>query len=274
MPLDLNTENAVIELVREVAKREIVPRFRRLHPDAVRTKAAFDDLVTEADLSAERSLTAGISTLLPDAVIIGEEAVAANSAVLDTLPGAAQAVIIDPIDGTWNFANGLATHGVLIAITERNETVFGLLYDPVLDDWVLARRGGGAWYCKPDAQPVQLFVSQERPLAAMVGFVSAFNFPAPKRSQVSSAMLGFARAHTLRCACHEYRLLIQGNVDFYINASAKPWDHAAGALAVQEAGGRVGMMDGRDYVPTLRDGCIVSANSPDALEAIRQQFRG
>ncbi|GGB91956.1 inositol monophosphatase [Marinobacterium zhoushanense] len=272
MALDLTTEKELIELIRDVARNEITPRFRRLHPDAVRTKAAFDDLVTEADLCSEQAIALGINRLLPDAVVIGEEAVAANPAVLDGLPGADLAVIIDPIDGTWNFANGLATHGVLIAVTERDETQFGLLYDPVLDDWILARRGGGTWYCNPGCEPVQLFVSAEKPLNAMVGFISTFSFAAAERAHVSNAILSFARAHTLRCACHEYRLLVRGNVDFYINASAKPWDHAAGALAVQEAGGCVGMMDGRDYAPTIRDGCVVAANSHQALEAIRQQF--
>ncbi|MBV1788151.1 inositol monophosphatase [Marinobacterium sp. D7] len=272
MLLDQTIEKALIELIRDVARHEIAPRFRRLHPDAVRTKAAFDDLVTEADLCSEQAITAGVNRLLPDAVVIGEEAVAANPALLDRLPGAKLAVVIDPIDGTWNFANGLAIHGVLIAVTERDETQFGLLYDPVMDDWIMARRGGGAWYCRPDSEPVQLFVSSEKPLNAMIGFISTFGFAVAERAHVNNAVLGFARAHALRCACHEYRLLVQGNVDFYINASAKPWDHAAGALAVQEAGGAVGMMDGREYAPTLREGCVIAANSPQALDAIRQQF--
>ncbi len=273
MPLSSWEENELINLVREVARKEISTRFRRLSADAIRSKATFDDLVTEADIACENAITAGVLELMPDAAIIGEEAVAADPSIIDTIAGADQAVIIDPVDGTWNFANGLATHGVLLAVTEGDDTVFGLLYDPVMDDWVLARRGGGSWYCRPDAEPVKLQVSRDKTLEDMTGFASAFNFPPVRRSAASEALLGFLRAYSLRCACHEYRVLIQGQVDFMINASAKPWDHAAGALAVQEAGGAVGMLDGRDYSPLIKDGCILAANSTRALDAMREHLR-
>lgn len=272
MPVSASEEIELINLVREVARKEIAPRFRRLDPSTIRTKATFDDLVTEADIACENAITAGVIELMPDATIIGEEAVAANPSLADGIAGAEQAVIIDPIDGTWNFANGLATHGVLLAVTEREETVFGLLYDPVMDDWILARRGGGVWYCHPNLAPVRLQVSRSKTLEDMIGFASPFNFPPLKRAPVSQALLRFSRAYGLRCACHEYRLLIQGQVDFMINASAKPWDHAAGALALKEAGGAVGLLDGRDYSPLIKDGCILAANSAQALEALREHL--
>ncbi|WP_432695055.1 inositol monophosphatase family protein [Marinobacterium sp. YM272] len=273
MALSFQEENELINLVREVARKEICPRFRRLSADTIRSKATFDDLVTEADIACENAITAAVRELLPGAAIIGEEAVAADPTVIDSIAGAEQAVIIDPVDGTWNFANGLATHGVLLAVTEGENTIFGLLYDPVMDDWVIARRGGGSWYCSPDSEPLRLQVSREKALEDMTGFASAFNFPIVRRSAASEALLGFSRAYSLRCACHEYRVLTHGQVDFMINASAKPWDHAAGALAVQEAGGAVGMLDGRDYSPLIKDGCILAANSQHALEAIRSHLR-
>lgn len=273
MPVSSGEESELINLVREVARKEISPRFRRLSPDAIRSKATFDDLVTEADIACENAITAAVMELMPDAAVVGEEAVAADGRVIDRIVEADRAVIIDPVDGTWNFANGLATHGVLLAVTEGENTVFGLLYDPVMDDWILARRGGGSWYCSPDSAPVPLQVSRGKTLEDMTGFASAFNFPPLRRSAASEALLGFARAYSLRCACHEYRVLIQGQVGFMINASAKPWDHAAGALAVQEAGGAVGMLDGREYTPLIKDGCILAANSERALDEIRSHLR-
>ncbi len=265
-------EVALIELIRQVAHDEIRPRFRKLPHHAIRSKSAFDDLVTEADVAAEQALTRGVLALLPEARVIGEEAVAADPQVIEQLAGAGLAVIIDPIDGTWNYANGLATHGVLLAVVEDEETRFGILYDPVVDDWILARKGGGAWFCAPGEAPLRLSVSAGKPFDRLVGFVSPFNFRQQQRPGIARGMLEFGRAHGLRCACHEYRTLIQGKVDFYINASAKPWDHAAGVLAVQEAGGCAGMLDGRDYSPLLTSGCVIAAHSAQTLEAIRARL--
>jgi fructose-1,6-bisphosphatase/inositol monophosphatase family enzyme len=132
-----------IEIVRAAARSEIMPRFRRLGPDDVRAKSAPDDLVTEADLAAEDAISRDLAQDFPDALILGEEAVESDPTLLDRLPDAELAFVIDPVDGTWNFAAGLATFGVILAVVEKGETVMGLLYDPVLDDWVVARKGLG-----------------------------------------------------------------------------------------------------------------------------------
>ena len=153
MSLSPDLEEALIALVRRVAKSEILPRFRRLPDSDIRSKSAPDDLVTEADERAEAAMSAAVAQMMPEALVIGEEAVSADPTILAGLAEAERAVIIDPVDGTWNFAKGLATFGVVLAVAERGETVFGLLYDPVMDDWVMANRGGGTWYCRPDAAP-------------------------------------------------------------------------------------------------------------------------
>jgi fructose-1,6-bisphosphatase/inositol monophosphatase family enzyme len=274
MAITQQQENALVDLVRQVAQNEITPRFRRLPEQAVRVKSSAHDLVTEADLAAEAAITAGVNRILPAARVVGEEAVAADPKILEHLVGAEYAVLIDPVDGTWNYANGLATHGVLLAVMHQEQTILGLLYDPVMDDWILARRGGGSWFCTPDTRPVAMTVSETKPLTELTGFMTPFSFPAHCRQEAASAMLTFGRAHTLRCACHEYRMLVQGNVDFYINASAKPWDHAAGVLALEEAGGKAGFLDGRPYSPLVSDGFLVAANSDATLDAIRHQFGG
>lgn len=273
MLLTPDHEAGLIALVREVAKAEIMPRFRRLPSEDVRAKTAPDDLVTEADLRSEAAITGGVRSLLPNARVIGEEAVASDPTVLDGLADAEMAVIIDPVDGTWNFAKGLATFGVILAVVENGRTVFGLLYDPVLDDWIWARDGGGTWYQRPGSDPVRLTVGGSGPVETTVGFVPLFLFPYETRMKLAGAIPGFRRIWSVRCSCHEYRLLAQGHADFCLSGSLNPWDHAAGALAVVEAGGAAGLLDGRDYAPGITDGGhLVTARSAETLERIRATF--
>lgn len=80
---------------------------------------------------------------------------------------------------------------------------------------------------------------------------------------------GVRSARSLRCSCHEYRMLAMGQADFAVNSSCNPWDHAAGALILREAGGRVVMADGTAYDPSQRHGWLIAAGSPEGAETIR-----
>ena len=177
MPLAPDVEKELIRIVREAAKTEIMTRFRVMPDSAVHAKSAPDDLVTDADMHAEVHITHAVRSILPDALVIGEEAVSNRPTILGGLATENHAVIIDPIDGTWNFAKGLTTFGVILAVTEKGETVFGLLYDPVIDDWIVARKGGGTWYCRPGFDPLRLRISGDAPMEQTLGFVPLFMFP-------------------------------------------------------------------------------------------------
>ncbi|SUB01113.1 Inositol-1-monophosphatase [Pannonibacter phragmitetus] len=148
----------LIDEVRAGAAEEILPRFRRLSSDMVSAKSAPDDLVTEADRQMKQRLREACARLMPQALFLGEEAVSADRSLLEALPQAELAILCDPVDGTWNFANGLAVFGVIIAVLRRGEPVFGLLYDPLGDDWVMAERGAGAFFARPGSEPERLSV--------------------------------------------------------------------------------------------------------------------
>lgn len=237
--MDAGVEDGLTEAVRAAAKAEILPRFRNLSAREVATKSGPHDLVTEADRAAERAIAAAAQALVPGALVVGEEAAESDPGLVAGLADAEKAVIIDPLDGTSNFVAGLATFGVILALREHGETTFGLLYDPVFDDWVLARRGRGAWYCRPGAAPRRLTGRAARPRGAAQGFVPLFLFAPDSRAAVAARLTRFGRVDNLRCSCHEYRMLALGQADFLFAPSAKPWDHAAGALVVAEIGGRV-----------------------------------
>lgn len=267
--LSREKKDAVIEIVRDVAKQEILPRFRLLSDDAISTKSGFDDLVTVADLAAEKAMTQRFQALCPEALIVGEESVAADESVLDKVDSPELVFIIDPIDGTWNFANGLSIFGVLIAVAYQGETIFGLLYDVVNDDWVEASKGEGAWFVRPGEEPHQYKIGDMPTDERLVGFFSPFLFKDPEqRLKAAHLQPKYARTIALRCCCHEYRTLLRGNVDFSVSPKSNAWDHAAGILAYQEAGGVVRMLDGQEYRPNIRKGVIVAARSVSVVEKI------
>ena len=109
---------ALARLLQDAARAEILPRFRNLGEGDIRSKSEASDLVTEADEAGERMIRAGVAVLAPDALFVGEESVAADPALLARLAGAERAVVVDPVDGTFNFASGIGAFGVMAAVVE------------------------------------------------------------------------------------------------------------------------------------------------------------
>lgn len=101
----------VAALLRDASRAEILPRFRRLAEGAVRAKSGPLDLVTDADEAAERIIEAGLTRLFPGCAVVGEEATAADASVMERLRAAELAFVVDPVDGTADFAAGLPLFG-------------------------------------------------------------------------------------------------------------------------------------------------------------------
>ena len=134
----------VAQHIRETAEAEIIPRFRQLGQGDIREKKP-GDFVTLADLEAERRLTERLGALLPASVVLGEEAAFADRGRLDLLAGDAPVWVIDPVDGTANFARGEPAFAVIVALIERAELRAGWIYEPLADTMVMAEAGQGAW---------------------------------------------------------------------------------------------------------------------------------
>ena len=264
---------ALIETVRDVARVEIVPHFRNLDALQIDSKSAPDDLVTIADRAAELAISKAVHDILPDAAIVGEEAVSADKSVLSRVKEPGQVVVIDPIDGTWNYANGIATYGVILAVIEDGACVFGLLYDPSYDDWIMARKGEGAFFCRPDGTRRALKLDPPPDaLSDCFGFMGLYLFGKERQAQLAATLPLFRRSITLRCSCHEYRMLAQGVSQFCLNGMLNVWDHAAGVLIYQEAGGIARLLDGRAYSPAMRKGHLLTAASEPLWEELSGLF--
>ena len=245
------------DLVREVAATVVLPRFRRLSAAEVRQKAP-GDLVTVADHEAERALSRGLSALLPDSVVVGEEAVAADPAVLRRVGSRGAVWIVDPIDGTNNFAAGKTPFTIMVALVRDGEPVASWILDVVGDRLTLAEAGSGAY-----RDGVRVKTRTDDPGAAALRGVVARHYLPPRLRSVAAA-----NAHAFgqvtnghHCAGYEYPAVATDEQQFAVFWRLLPWDHVPGSLILREAGGTVRHLDGTPYRPTDSErGLLVAPN--------------
>ncbi len=249
----------VAALLREAALAEIMPRFRSLTEGQIRQKSSATDLVTDADEAAERLLTARLKETFPGCAVIGEEATAADPSLLDNIAEPRLLFILDPVDGTANFAAGLPLFGVMASVVSHGEVIAGVIYDPMGEDWAIALRGEGAWFETLGGQRRDMKVAKPVPLKEMVGGISWGYLEEPLRSTLCTNMAQLSASASLRCAAHEYRLVASGHTHFVLYNKLMPWDHAAGWLIHREAGGYSARFDGSAYKPTLYTGGLLCA---------------
>lgn len=268
MKLTATDARDLADILRLTAQREIMPRFRRLTVDAVRHKAGPLDLVTDADEAAERALIPALQSRFPGALIVGEESCAADPALLGQLSDADLAIVLDPIDGTFNYASGVPLFGVMAAVIVNGEVVLSAIHDPLGDDTALALRGEGAWIERPDGTRSDLRVAKGDAVAKLTGLVSWQFLPEPARTTVCRNLPRFAATWNYRCAAHEYRLAAAGHCHFLLYHRLLPWDHAPGWLLHREAGGYSAHFDGTPYEPTHVTRGLICAPDRDTWQAV------
>lgn len=248
---------AVEQAIRAAAAAEAMPRFGNLTAGDIHEKRP-NDPVTAADLAMEAALRQSLGAIAPDAAFVGEEGFETDPETVERLDAAAGAWIVDPIDGTKNFAKGDPCFAVIVAFARYGETHMGWIYDPTTDSMLAGVRGQGATLDGDPAVPrcdtpgVGYVARSLRERMANTGPEA---WPADKRPDLP---------FRLGCAGHEYRRLVTGEAAFArFGGRPKPWDHAAGTLILAEAGGRHGMVDdgGRPYRPGrgVCDGVLLCA---------------
>ncbi len=264
----------VTTIVAEAASKEIMPRFRNLDAGDISEKTSAIDLVTEADLLAERHITAALKVRFPKAVIVGEEAYEADKSVVPALAHAELAFTIDPVDGTFNFAAGLPVFGTIVAVVANGETIASIIHDPVLGDTLTSMKGGGTFLRRQTGQARRLAVAAPAPLSAMTGAISWGHMDEPDRSRINANLSKARMAFSLNCSAYEYWMVASGKWHFIGHSKLMPWDHLAGVLAHQEAGGYTAKFDGTPYKPGETTGGIISAPDEESWRMIRREIIG
>lgn len=268
---DLDRLSAILA---HAAACEIMPRFRRLASGDIRAKTSALDLVTDADEAAEWLIRDEVAKAFPAALFVGEESVERDRSLLAKIADADLAVIVDPVDGTGNFAWGLPLFGVMAAVVARGETIAGLIYDPVGRDWLKGWRAEGAWAESHSGATRDLHVAAAVPLAELTGVTSWYLLPEPQRTRAAANLAKVKASFAYRCAAYEYRLVADGHLHFSLHNKLMPWDHAAGVLIHGEAGGYSACLDGAPYRPTIHTGGIISAPDRASWQALRDALIG
>jgi fructose-1,6-bisphosphatase/inositol monophosphatase family enzyme len=250
-------------LLREVTGKAILPRYRKLAEHEITAKAV-DDVVTVADHDAEAMLAEGLARIA-DLPVVGEEAAFADASVLDRLSG--DCWIVDPLDGTRNFAAGKPPFGILVAMASGGEAHSGWIYDCLGDRLCIAHRGKGAFV---DGEKISARSTGEDPPVAAVSLI--FMDPA-RREAVKQAIADYRQVDVPYCAAEQYPRLALGVNDVSIFERTLAWDHAAGALWLNEAGGKVARFDGSPYrVNEWQRKGLIGAASPELWDAIAERL--
>lgn len=210
------------------------------HQHTLALKSAYE-VVTEMDRASEDLIVAAIRRMYPDHAILAEE----GGGVEQESPFL---WVIDPLDGTNNYAHNFPFFGVSIALIEDGSLRIGVVYDPLRDELFSAERGDGA-FC--NERRIQISPTP-RLDAALVStgfpydYATAAENNYPQFNRIQARTQGVRRAGA---AALDLAYVAAGRLDAHWELRLKPWDSAAGALLIQEAGGRLSDWDGKAWTP-------------------------
>lgn len=236
---DYPLDSAIQKLMRRVSEQVILPRYQSLADGEVTAKAP-GDVVTVADHESEAMLSEALAALEPGLAIVGEEAAHDDASVQDALGG--DCWIIDPLDGTRNFAAGKPPFGIIIARASGGLCHSGWLYDCLSGRFCAARAGAGAFV---NGDRVTARATGDTPPVAAISML--FMEEARREAVKAHVAPHYALVDIPYCAAEQYPRLALGVNDVSIFERTLAWDHAAGVLWLNEAGGKAARPDGSAY---------------------------
>jgi fructose-1,6-bisphosphatase/inositol monophosphatase family enzyme len=250
------------ELTEQVSKEIILPFFRNPDAQNIITKEHDLDVVTLADINAEKFLIKELSNIFPNAYTVGEETISKNPNLIQKVYEEELVFLLDPIDGTLNYSQGSAMFGTIISIISKGNPIGGMIYDPVMNDWVIAEIGSGAYYENKE-QTKKLYKEKQRtPI-----FINNIFFTENSHQKITDRIgkkYGLQKENWT--SAHDYRFLAMGTATGCISASIKPWDHAAGYVILEETGGKLQFLDGEKYNIQRQKGTIIAAHDKSNIE--------
>lgn len=262
--LSAGDSQRVAELMRETAAAELLPRFRNLAEGEIREKRP-GDLVTVADVASEQRLAVGLAKILPGVPVVGEEEVEKDPSLVELIarPGE-RCWVVDPLDGTANFSKGRDVFAMIVCLIDDRRTVGGWILDVPNDRMAVAIKGQGVAI---DGKALGRQPAKRRP-KGLIGWsvrkVLDKQLAPEQRRRLGSLT-------SLNCAGREYIEMLSGTYDFNLYRRTKPWDHAAGALMLVEAGGQALRFNGEPYRPEgPLEGGIISSLSDEVVATARE----
>ena len=249
IPLSKSGRSALEVSTEAACKAGEIIRDRFLTDKEIRFKGRAD-IVTDVDLAAERIILDLVQSEYPQFSILSEE-----SNPIET--GSPFTWVVDPIDGTRNFAEGIPHFCVVVALARGSDMVVGVTYDPIKEETFTAEIGQGALL---NGEPISVSTRDEIPNCVLgfdLGYVD--DKAATALDMIRSLWPGFQTMRLMGSSALGMAYAAAGRVDLYFHHSLSPWDSASGLLLAREAGGNVVDRQGKDanlFTPSV----IVSSN--------------
>ena len=255
--MSVNDLSRLRQQIRRLSEEVLLPRFKRVD------RSFKDDgsIVTEADLSMQNALQVMLRQYWPDVPLLGEEmAPERQAALLDD--GESTVWILDPLDGTSNFAAGIPFFSVSLALIQSGRPILGLVYDPIRDECFTAAEGQGAWL--NDA--LLSAADTGLPLARCTACVD-FKRLQPGLARRLAAAPPYSSQRSFGSVALDWCWTAAGRVHLYLHGGQKLWDYAAGCLILAEAGGHSATLAGEPMFQTsLEPRSAVAALSPGLFD--------
>ncbi|MDH5734492.1 MAG: inositol monophosphatase [Gammaproteobacteria bacterium] len=247
----------IISIITCHAEQEIMSRFNRVGFDLKRDGS----LVTEADLAMQESVARELKTHWPDFDFLGEEMLSENQqALLDADNKGLW--ILDPLDGTSNFASGVPIFSVSLALVRNKQIQLGCVFDPVRNEMFSAINGQGAWL-NGKALHVE---TKSRTINQCIAQVDFKRLPEKMATRLA-AEHPYASQRNFGSGALDWCWLAASRSQFYVHGGQKLWDHAAGHLILLEAGGcACDFSKQEDFSLSLKPQSVVAATNRHQLE--------
>lgn len=250
MQIDSEFINMVL---RQAGQEQLMTRFG--HSNTGRKTDG--SLVTEADLASQQAVVAALTQRWPEVPCLGEEMAPEEQAqCLAKTEGPLW--VLDPLDGTSNFAGNFPFFCISLALIEAGQVIFGMTHDPVRQETFWASIGGGAWL---NNQRLTLALQTE-PLSNTLAMIDHKRLP-PVLVEVMARRPPFHSQRSLGSVALEWCWLAAGRSRLYLHGAQKLWDYAAGRLILAEAGGAAWPLD--STLPNLRPQRAIAATDQALL---------
>ncbi|MEP4149069.1 MAG: inositol monophosphatase [Halioglobus sp.] len=256
--------DAIGAIIREAAELEILPLWQNLHQHQIEFKNP-GDVVTVADRACENRLSKALLALLPGSLVVGEESMHHDASLIAALNAESPVWVIDPLDGTNNFAAGEGPIAVMVCLVKRRETLGAWIYDPVANTMLQAELGAGASLDGKRMSQKAL----KRNTAEISGALSTKYLPASLKPKAEEGACELGSTRASGCAGYDYRALATGDYQFVFYYRTLVWDHAPGVLISRETGACVGRYDGSPYQPIETDTGLICATDDHTWTTVR-----
>lgn len=242
------------QIIREAAKQELLPRFQQIG----HSLKSDGSIVTEADLAMQHRMIDVLQQRGPQIPVLGEEMTPEQQQQL--LDNSEEGLwLLDPLDGTSNYAAGIPYFCVSLALMRKGEVELAIIYDPLRDETFSAEKGKGAWF----DDDVLVAPKASRPLKQGIALIDLKRLTPELAAKVASQP-PYSSQRNLGSGALDWCYVATGRVDVYLHGGQKLWDYAAGQLILAEAGGYSSTLQGeRVLVNRLGQRSVVAAADGD-----------